>query len=74
MFGRMHRAQSGSGHPARACLLHWCCRTVLPDGFCMLVCRKNFVLHHRKIGVISSALTPFQIVKFCCILSAILNI
>jgi len=25
----------------------------------MLVCRKKFVPHHLKIGVISSALTPF---------------
>ena len=31
----MHRAQSG--HLARTCLPHWCCRTVLPDGV---------ILHH----------------------------
>jgi len=52
MFGRVYRAQSG--HSPRACLPHWCCRTVLPDGAILfnLVCRKNFVPHHREIGAI----------------------
>ena len=35
-----------------------------------LFCRKQFVPHHLKFGVISSVLTPFWIAKFCWILYA----
>jgi len=49
MFGRIHRAQL-PGHPDRACLPHWCCRTVLPDGVILLMLHENslalVVLHH----------------------------
>jgi len=40
----------------------------------MLVYRKKLVPQHLNIGVISSVLTPFQIVKFCWILYIIWNV
>ena len=49
MFARTHCAQSR--YFSRNCSPHY--QTVLPNGvFCILVCRKNFMPHHRKIVVI----------------------
>jgi len=50
-FGRIYRAQSG--HPVRACLPHWRCRAVLPDGlilrhFSKITCNSTCLRAEKK--------------------------
>jgi len=47
MFGRIHRTQSG--HSARACLPHWCCRTVLTDCVMLHNLCKNGVIFQPRV-------------------------